>query len=185
MQEKRLTIPNVISAIRIVTIPVIIWLIICFTEKYYSTLIIIFFFSILLDFLDGYLARKLGQESELGKILDPLADKLMIVGVTVALVIKTDFPIWLAVILIGRDLIILTASTLLFKRKHRVTASILIGKITFALLGALLMIYIIDLSQVFNLEIMKRYFIVLCLCFITWSVIGYYDVYRREKKCLK
>ncbi len=185
MEEKRLTIPNVISSIRIVTIPVIVWLIIHFAEKYYPALIALFFFAIALDFLDGYLARKLCQESELGKMLDPIADKLMLIGVTIALVIKTDFPIWFAGILIVRDFIILTGSTMLFKKKHAITSSLLIGKITFALLGALLMIYIIDLSQTIHLEILKRYFIVLCLCFILWSVVAYINVYRREKKCLE
>jgi cardiolipin synthase len=177
---KWLNIPNILSGIRILTIPVIVLLIVHTTPYNYPVLIVVFFFSILLDFFDGYLARKLSQETKLGQILDPLADKLMVSFIVVALIIKTDFPLWLGVLIIGRDLVILAAGIVIFKGKQVITTSILIGKATFALLGALIMIYILDLHEYINLQILKRFFIVLTVSFLTWSWVEYYQIYKRE-----
>ena len=55
------------------------------------------------------------------------------------------------------------------------------GKITFALLGTLIMVYIVDLSVYIDLEILKRFFIVLSFCFLTWSWVEYYKIYKSEK----
>jgi len=176
-----LNIPNILSGMRILTIPVIVLLIVHSTPGSYPVLILVFFFSILLDFFDGYLARKLSQETKLGQILDPLADKLMVSCILVALMIKTDFPIWLGILIIGRDLLILAAAAVIFKGKHAIATSILIGKATFALLGALIMIYILDLYPYIDLQILKRFFIVLTVSFLAWSWVEYYQIYKREK----
>jgi len=179
--EKRLTIPNLLSGVRLITIPIIVYLILESNADNYPFLIVIYFLSLALDFFDGYLARRLKQESDLGKMLDPIADKLMVISVLTALIIKADFPMWLAIVIVGRDLLILVAGTLIFRDKHFVTPSIMVGKATFALLGTLLMIYIIDLSQAIDLEILKRYFIATSIGFLLWSLMGYYDVYQRVK----
>ncbi len=176
-----LNIPNILSGMRILTIPVIVLLIVHTTPSNYPVLILVVFCSILLDFFDGYLARKLSQETKLGQILDPLADKLMVSCIVVALIIKTDFPIWLGILIIGRDLLILAAGAVIFKGKHVIATSILIGKATFALLGALIMIYILDLYPYINLQILKRFFIVLTVSFLAWSWVEYYQIYKREK----
>jgi cardiolipin synthase len=176
-----LNIPNILSGMRILTIPVIVLLIVHTTPGNYPVLILVFFFSILLDFFDGYLARKLSQETKLGQILDPLADKSMVSCIIVALMIKTDFPIWLGILIIGRDLLILAAAAVIFKGKHMIATSILIGKATFAMLGALIMIYILDLCPYIDLQILKRFFIVLTVSFLAWSWVEYYRIYKREK----
>lgn len=181
MTVKWVNIPNILSAIRILTIPVIIFLILRSTPQNWPVLILVFFFSIILDFFDGYLARKLSQETKLGKILDPLADKLMVSSIVVALVIKTDFPLWLGIFIIGRDLLILMAGAIIITGKHVVVTSILIGKATFALLGALIMAYIVDLAEYIDLQILKRFFIVLTVSFLAWSCLEYCLIYKRKK----
>jgi CDP-diacylglycerol--glycerol-3-phosphate 3-phosphatidyltransferase len=165
-----------------VTIPAIVLLIIHSTTKNYPILIGVYFFSILLDFFDGYLARKLSQETELGKILDPTADKLMTTAVILALVFKTDFPLWLAAIIILRDIAILVAASFIARQRHSITPSLLVGKVTFALLGALLMVYILDLSEYIDLAILKRFFVPLIFCFLVWSFVEYYNVYKDYKR---
>jgi len=117
----------------------------------------------------------------LGQILDPIADKLMVSCIVVALMVKTDFPLWLGILIIGRDLLILAAGAIIFKGKHVIATSILIGKVTFALLGALIMIYILDLYPYIDLQILKRFFIVLTASFLAWSWVEYYQIYKREK----
>jgi CDP-diacylglycerol--glycerol-3-phosphate 3-phosphatidyltransferase len=179
---KWLNIPNTLSMIRIMAIPVIVWLIIHSNASNYPILIGVYCISIWLDFFDGYLARKFSQETELGKILDPIADKLMMTGIVIALVIKTDFPIWLAVIVLSRDLLILVAAAIISRKKHTVTPSILIGKCTFALFGVLILIYIIDLTVAFDMVVLKHFFIPLSFCFMVWSFFEYYWLYKKENR---
>jgi CDP-diacylglycerol--glycerol-3-phosphate 3-phosphatidyltransferase len=181
MKVKWVNIPNILSTLRILTIPVIVFLIIHSTPKNYPVLILVYFFSMILDFFDGYLARKLSQETKLGKILDPLADKLMVSCIVVALVLKTDFPLWLGIIIIGRDLLILMASAIIITGRHVVVTSILIGKATFALLGVLIMVYIVDLYEYIDLQILKRFFITLAISFLAWSCLEYFLIYKRER----
>jgi len=176
--KKWLNIPNTLSILRLMTIPVIVLLILHSTRHNYPILIIVYFLSVWLDFFDGYLARKLSQETEMGKILDPLADKLMVFSVVIALIIRSDFPIWLAVIIFSRDFLILGASLALFKKRHSVHPSILVGKITFGLLSSLIMIYILDLSPFIDLENMKHFFIVTSTCFLAGSWLEYYYIYK-------
>ncbi len=80
------------------------------------------------DFFDGFVARRLGQISQLGKILDPVADKLFIGGVCAALVWWTGFPLWLLAIQVARDLAIVTAGMVLLKKHHIVESASRLGK---------------------------------------------------------
>ena len=79
----------------------------------------------LTDRLDGLLARKYHQETEWGKILDPLADKFGAAAVTVVLVRSGDIPLWFLLVLLGRDLLIL-AGGLVVRMPHR--KSYLVGR---------------------------------------------------------
>jgi cardiolipin synthase len=181
--EKQVNIPNMLSGLRLLTAPAIFLLIIYSTPRNYPYLIAVFCFSMLLDLLDGYLARKLCQETELGKILDPVADKVMVFLIIPALIIKSDFPLWLGIIILSRDFLILLASWILIKVKKikRVTPSILIGKVAFSAVGALILIYMLDLHKSLELDMVKRYFIVLCVGFLGWSVVEYFEVYKKQK----
>jgi len=179
--NKVLTVPNCMSIGRIALIPVIILLILKSNTKNYPILLGLYFFSILLDFFDGFFARVLSQESELGKILDPIADKLMTFFIVIALIVKADFPIWLALVIVLRDILILIGAILVIKKKQKVSPSILIGKATFGVLGALVMIYIVDLNEMISLDIFKRFFIVLSFSFIIWSFVEYLMIYLKEK----
>lgn len=181
--KKELNIPNALSSLRMLAIPGIFLLILYSNPRNYPILIALFAFSILLDFLDGYLARKLSQETELGKILDPVADKLMVLCIVLALIIKSDFPLWLGIIIFVRDIVILAAGLVLIKRKKDKTVppSILVGKAAFAALAVLIMVYILDLHQGLDLGILKRFFIVLSVGYMGWSWVEYYNVYQKEK----
>ncbi|MGE5340092.1 MAG: CDP-alcohol phosphatidyltransferase family protein [Candidatus Omnitrophota bacterium] len=179
--KKWVNIPNTLSTMRIMTIPVIMYLIFHTTPQTFPILITVYFFSICLDFFDGFLARKLSQETELGKILDPIADKLMVFALVFSLIVKADFPLWLGIVIVARDILILIAGAVIFKGKHTILSSILVGKITFGLLSALLLIYILDLSVSIDLEVLKNFFVPLCTCFIAWSFLEYYKIYIRKK----
>lgn len=150
-------------------------------DQIFPYLVITYVFAVFLDFLDGFIARNFSQESDLGKIIDPLADKILVFSMLLILTIKFDFPLWLAVFIVLRDILILWASFLLFKGKQMVKTSLLIGKFTFGLLSLLIFVFIIDLNEKINLFLLKRFLIVLSFAFLLWSWLEYLLVYMREK----
>ena len=102
-----LTISNVLSLSRVLGIPAL-WYILANPHdvssiRLYTALTLAF--MTLTDYLDGYLARKLGQETPLGQYLDPIADKIVIVGGLFLLVYYRDYPLWVTVIVAVREII--------------------------------------------------------------------------------
>ncbi len=95
------------------------------------------------DFLDGYLARRLGQVSRLGIALDPLCDKILAGALVVMLVLFRGFPIWLAAAIVGRDLVIVSAGLYLMRGRDIDMPSNLTGKYTFGAIAVLLISYVI------------------------------------------
>lgn len=109
-----MNLPNYITLSRIAAIPLIVWIL---TTSYFSprqaTLRVvlasgIFILASITDGLDGYLARRRGQITTMGMLLDPLADKLMIAAIYIALVqlIPSIVSVWVAVIIVGREFLI-------------------------------------------------------------------------------
>ncbi|MGN6131633.1 MAG: CDP-alcohol phosphatidyltransferase family protein [Nocardioidaceae bacterium] len=99
-----LTIPNVISLIRLAGVPLFLWLVL--VPKADGWAILVLLLSGVTDYLDGYLARRLQQTSALGQVLDPVADRLYILSTVVGLAWRDVIPWWLAVILPARDLLL-------------------------------------------------------------------------------
>src|SRR5919198_6443225 len=130
-----LTAPNVISFTRLLLMPVCAWLLasgrwgagLWLTAVVGST-----------DWVDGWLARRTGSVSRLGQGLDPLADRLLIASVTVALLVRGVVPPLAVVLLVGRDLVLLIGFPLLARRGVRPPDVVWVGKAaTFDLLFAL------------------------------------------------
>jgi cardiolipin synthase len=93
------------------------------------------------DWVDGYIARRTGQVSELGKILDPVADRLVIAAALVALIARDAFPLWAALLILVRDAAVLVAGLVLLKTEARRIDVRWIGKAgTFVLMIAVPMI---------------------------------------------
>jgi cardiolipin synthase (CMP-forming) len=130
------TVPNVISFARILAIPVYWWLIV--RSETTTAGLIVFIVVVATDWVDGYVARRTGRVSELGKVLDPVADRLAIASGLVALVIRGVFPLWAAVLILVRDAsALLIGAALLAARRIRLDVRFL-GKIaTFTLMGAI------------------------------------------------
>ncbi|ROL57449.1 CDP-alcohol phosphatidyltransferase family protein [Bacteroidetes/Chlorobi group bacterium Naka2016] len=127
-----MTIPNILSAIRLVLAFVIGYLLFN-NEKVVAIILILI--AWVTDLLDGYLARKTNKISELGKILDPLADKLLVLIIVISLVSNHTIAISTASFVIGRDLIILIAGLNAAKRYKFVIPSNIIGKVSAFLIG--------------------------------------------------
>jgi cardiolipin synthase len=100
---KLATVPNLICLLRIaLTVPIVMWL----AEGRYGDTLVLFAIAAVSDVLDGFLAKTFGWTSELGKVLDPLADKLLLVSVFISLAAIGLVPVWLAAIAVARDVVI-------------------------------------------------------------------------------
>ena len=98
-----MNIPNSLTLGRIVLVPLIVWLIITHEMTAAFLLFLLAGFS---DAADGFLAKRYGWRSELGAYLDPLADKLLIVSIFVALGVLDALPSWLVIAVVSRDILI-------------------------------------------------------------------------------
>ncbi len=97
-----LTIPNLLSILRLGLLPVFLWLLLGLKEDVLAALVLML--AGISDYLDGYLARKLDQTSKLGAVLDPVADRLYILATVVGFGLREIIPLWLVVLLPARDL---------------------------------------------------------------------------------
>ncbi len=168
-------ISNLFSLFRIIIIPVL-WYYISRPDENsgYMALAILIIAGIS-DGLDGYLARKLNQVSKMGLILDPLADKILAAALVVMLIFYRDFPIWLAGLIIGRDLLILVAAAVLLKGRKIVVPSTITGKYAFFFIVALLSCSVIRFE--FGLALLT--FVTTVLIIV--SMVIYAGTYMRMK----
>lgn len=107
-------IPNLLTGGRILLAPYIFYLI---SRREFAPVLNWFVVAAITDALDGLLARRFGGESKIGALLDPIADKLLLSGTFLFLTLAGATPVWLAVIVLGRDLLILIAAGVLFAMK--------------------------------------------------------------------
>jgi cardiolipin synthase (CMP-forming) len=98
-----LSIPNLITLARILLVPVVVWAI---ASNQMLFAFLLFAAAGVSDGVDGFLAKRFGMTSELGKYLDPLADKVLIVSIYVSLGIVDALPRWLVILVVSRDLLI-------------------------------------------------------------------------------
>jgi len=99
-----LTIPNVVSVVRLCCIPLFLWLL--FGQDDRSSAAYLLAVLGATDWVDGYVARHFDQVSDLGKILDPTADRLLLAVGVVAILIDGSVPVWIAVLTIARETLV-------------------------------------------------------------------------------
>jgi len=135
VSRRVLTAPNAISALRIALIPVFVWLIL--DPDTATAGLVLFAVVVATDWVDGTIARRTGQVTELGKMLDPVADRLAIAAGIIALAVADLFPVWAAILIIARDLIVLVTGAYVLSR-YKVRLDVRwIGKVaTFSLMVA-------------------------------------------------
>ena len=162
-------IPNLISLIRIsLVIPIVLNLL---SGKYIFALIL-FAIASLSDAVDGFLARFFKWQTDLGKILDPVADKLLMIGSITALWLNQIVPLSVFIIFVLRDLLILLGAAFEMSITEKTPSPNLIGKIT----TASQIIYILGLIifEIFNKNINAQVFHILIGFISLFSLISYF-----------
>jgi len=162
------TIPNIISTIRIF---------LAFPVYYYLSIqenniaMVYILIALFTDVLDGFIARRFNQISEAGKILDPLADKMCIAGAFIALALYQEFPFWIMIAIIGRDVLIILGSLLLAGKNNIILPSNVPGKMTVFLIS------LYGISYILRIEILFTPLLVLVTIFILISFYYYLRVF--------
>jgi cardiolipin synthase len=135
------TVPNILSVSRIVLLPVVLLLLF---KRQNAAAVAVMLVSWTTDALDGYLARKLNQVSNLGRVLDHLVDKVWVGSVLVTLVYIRNLPFFLAAAVILRDLLILAGSGVIMKARGLFVQSDVVGKITGCAFALMMVFYTLE-----------------------------------------
>jgi cardiolipin synthase (CMP-forming) len=140
-----LNIPNTLTILRIIIIPVFVTAII-YGE--YRTALYLFVAAALTDMLDGLVARLTDQKTPLGTFLDPLADKFLLVTTFILFAIHDWIPTWLAIVVISRDLIVVIGWFLLYMITHNSKVEpVALGKVAIALQLILLAYVLLSINM--------------------------------------
>jgi cardiolipin synthase (CMP-forming) len=110
-----INLPNFITLGRVFSVPVIFWLLVSGQSK---AAFVIFVAAGVSDAVDGYIAKRFHWQTELGAYLDPLADKLLIVSIFIALGVRGELPLWLVLAVVSRDFLILAGVMLVWLMEH-------------------------------------------------------------------
>jgi cardiolipin synthase len=163
--------PNVISLVRIVLVPPFIM---ALTDGRYFTALLLFGVAGLSDALDGYLAKRYGWKSRLGSILDPLADKILLVSAYIALAWLGLLPAWLVAVVLGRDVMIVGGALVYHYTVHPFDlAPTRISKVNTVLQITLVLAVMLKLSLLPLPEWSISGLIYLALIFTVWSWLDY------------
>jgi cardiolipin synthase len=134
VSNRVLTVPNALSVLRLLLLPVFFWLLLARRD---GAAIVVLVVSGASDYLDGALARRWGQISRLGQLLDPVADRLYILSTLIGLAWRDVIPWWLVALIVGRDVLLSVTIPLLARHGYGPLPVHFIGKAaTFSLLYA-------------------------------------------------
>ena len=165
-------IPHLISVFRLLCSPAIVWLL--GSQRYRSALALVVLAGVS-DWLDGYAARRLKVDGRLGVILDPLADKVLLVTLFLTLGILRLIPLWMLWLVLGRDLVIVIGAFLVrIFRGIRKFLPTTLGKVSTFFQIVLVLLTLADAAfPSFVLFWLKMTALVLCALFTTWSGLDY------------
>lgn len=138
------TVPNALSLSRLLALPLFLWAL--STPGYTGLAVALVLYAVLSDLLDGYLARRLHQESEWGRLLDPLADKLTAASALIYCYLYRGLPAWILGLVLTRDLLILALAPVLVARSHQLPGSLMAGRLAALAVGLLALVYLFGIT---------------------------------------
>jgi len=123
--------------------------------------------AMITDWLDGFFARKWKQVTTLGKLIDPLADKICTAAGFISLSLYHGLPYWITIVIVGRDIIIVLASLIVIGQRNLVMVSNMPGKMTVFFITLLGIVYLIPVDW------LKAPLVGISALFIVISIINY------------
>ncbi len=146
MNKNRIfSLPNFVSLFRLLLLVPIIYLLAHKQRLFALAVIMLSGFS---DFLDGFIARKWNLQSDAGRIIDPMVDKISLVGLMIFLVISPDykFPIWFLIFVAFRESMVLLFSLIFIERNEMVLESSTPGKVSAFAIGVTIILFVLNLN---------------------------------------
>ena len=152
-KESKKKIPNILTAIRFLVIPFFVYLLIFPSNANLIWAAVVFILASITDWLDGYIARLYDAESILGKLLDPLADKILVMSALVMLCSKPIalIPAWLVVLLLSREFLVTGLRSLAAVKGVVVAASNLAKFKTATMMIAIILLFLTPLTPYFKI----------------------------------
>lgn len=169
-----MNIPNLLTLFRLFLVPVFILTFFSRLQNSFSFSIIIFLVAGFTDVLDGFIARKYNLITKWGILFDPFADKLMLITVLGCLVIKDIIPLWILLVIAGKELFMITAGTVLLNNDVVIPSNI-VGK------ASTLLFYISILLLDFN-KVLGIYFLYIAVGSAVLALLNYLNAYYRGLK---
>ncbi|NNL76987.1 MAG: CDP-diacylglycerol--glycerol-3-phosphate 3-phosphatidyltransferase [Desulfobacterales bacterium] len=177
--KKLLSNPNTLTLFRIAAVPLIVILML-FPNRLYTLLAgIIFSVAAITDYLDGYFARTRGLESNLGKVMDPVADKLLVSSAFIMLASLGWVPAWVVCIIIGREIAVTGLRNIIAERGEDVSASKLGKYKTGFQIAAIIPLLIHYPFLWLDSQAIGGFFLWGALAFTIWSGADYFIKFRR------
>ena len=171
--------PNFMTISRIVAVPVIVILLMVETKITTFSAAVLFSAAAITDYLDGYLARTKGLVTKLGKILDPMADKLLVSSTLVMLVSLGFMQAWIACVIIGRELAVTGLRCVLIENGQDVAASWLGKYKTGFQIAAIIPLTLHYNYLGINFNAIGVFFLYGALIFTVWSGLDYFIKARK------
>ena len=172
--------PNIISALRLVAVIPVVWLLL---EHHFGWALVLFAVAGVSDGVDGFLAKRYGWQSRLGGILDPLADKTLLVSCFLVLGSMGKLPIWLVMAVIFRDLVIVSGALLYHYRVADVDAApTLVSKLNTLIQLVLVVLVIMDAGPIPLPAALIEALIWACLMTVVVSGVQYVWVWGRKAR---
>jgi len=174
-----LTHPNTLTLFRIIAVPVIVVLLMMPNRLTAFVAGLIFSAAAITDYFDGYLARRYGLVSNLGKVMDPVADKLLVSCSLIMLTSLGWMPAWIACIIIGRELAVTGLRNIIAQNKMDVSASSLGKYKTGFQIAAIIPLMFHYPALGFDFQAIGMFFLWGALAFTVWSGADYFLRFRK------
>ena len=170
--------PNTLTLFRVVAVPIVVILMIYPNRAFTAMAAFLFSAAAITDYLDGYLARRRGLETTLGKVMDPVADKLLVSSAFIMITSHNWIPAWMVCIIIGRELAVTGLRNLMAESKEDVAASNLGKYKTGFQIAAAIPLLIHYPFFGLNVQAIGSLFLWAALVFTLWSGVHYFIKFR-------
>ena len=172
--KNKFALPNFFTILRLLFLPFILHFLSAGSRSGDFLALLFMGLACLTDFLDGYCARRLNKQSNVGRMLDPLIDKTSVDTAMLVLAAQKGLPYWYVFIVIGRDLFLLLGGTFVISKKRLVVESNMLGKWTSTLFALVIITYTL------NVPYLKQGLMYVSLFLVPMTLVGYVHKYRQD-----